>query len=165
MSADYRFGWRDLQLKSDTVFDTRPVFCGAGIEGLLLPRRGSLDYQDGRWLATLQDLDFTCLLPETRWLHRVEVGFLSHHRSGIVFPERLELYLGEDETSLTLADTLVLPCRPAEREICRQDLGFCPDRAARCVRVVARRYPRMPGWCCYKGVSDVFTLADCLILS
>ena len=44
-------------------------------------------------------------------------------------------------------------------------LGFCPDRAARCVRVVARRYPRMPGWCCYKGVSDVFTLADCLILS
>lgn len=165
VSADYRFGWRDLQLKSDTVFDTRPVFCGAGIEGLLLPRRGSLDYQDGRWLATLQDLDFTCLLPETRWLHRVEVGFLSHHRSGIVFPERLELYLGEDETSLTLADTLVLPCRPAEREICRQDLGFRPDRAARCVRVVARRYPRMPGWCCYKGVPDVFTLADCLILS
>lgn len=163
--ADYRFGWRDLRLKSGTVFDTRPVFCRVGIDGLLLPQRGSLDYQDGRWLATLQDLDFTCLLPEERMLHTVEVGFLSHHRSGIVFPERLELYLGDDESSLTLADTLVLPCRPAEQEICRRDIGFHPGRPARCVRVVARRYERMPGWCCYKGVPDVFTLADSLILN
>lgn len=164
-SASYRFGWRDVQLKSTTVFDPRPVFCQAGIEGMLLPERGSLDYQDGRWLATLQDLVVTCLLPQARCLHTVTLGFLSHHRSGIIFPERIELYLGDDEASLTLADTMVLPCAPAEQEICRKDFGFHPNRSARCVRVVARRYARMPDWCCYKGVPDVFTLADCLILN
>ena len=163
--ADYRFGWRDIRLTSETLFDTRPVFCQEGIEALLSPRRGSLDYQDGRWLATLQDLVLTCLLPEERFLHTVELGFLSHHRSGIVFPELLELYLGEDEKSLELTDILRLPCQPAEREICRKDLGFHPCRSARCVKVVARRYDRMPGWCCYKGVPDVFTLADSLILN
>ena len=163
-TAEYRFGWQDVTLTSPTVFDTRPVFCGGGVEALLRPERGSLDYQDGRWLATLQDLDVICRLPEERTIHQVALGFLSHHRSGIVFPERLELYLGEDEASLTLADTLELPCRPAPREICRGVFGFTPDRKARCLRIVARRYARMPGWCCYKGVPDVFTLADCLVI-
>lgn len=64
------------------------------MKALLRPERGSLDYQDGRWLATLQDLDVICRLPEERTIHQVALGFLSHHRSGIVFPERLELYLG-----------------------------------------------------------------------
>ena len=67
----YRFSYQDLSLKSDTVFDGRPIFCQEGIRGLLLPRRGSLDYQDGRWLATLQDLDFTCTLPEERFVETV----------------------------------------------------------------------------------------------
>ena len=162
--AEYRFGWQDVQLQSPTVFDTRPVFCGRGAAALLDPRRGSLDYQDGRWLATLQDLDITATLPQPRMLHTVELGFLSHHRSGIIFPQRLELYLGDDPDHLALACTLDLPEGPAAREIWRQDFGFRPGCTARCVRVVARRYARMPGWCCYKGVPDVFTLADCLIL-
>ena len=162
--AEYRFGWQDVQLQSPTVFDTRPVFCGRGAAALLEPRRGSLDYQDGRWLATLQDLDITATLPQPRMLHTVELGFLSHHRSGIIFPQRLELYLGDDPDHLALACTLDLPEGPAAREIWRQDFGFRPGCTARCVRVVARRYARMPGWCCYKGVPDVFTLADCLIL-
>ena len=164
VTAEYRFGWKDVTLTSPTVFDRRPVFCGGGAAALLWPQRGSLDYQDGRWLATLQDLDVTCRLPQQRLIRQVALGFLSHHRSGIIFPRQLELYLGPDEQNLTLADTLELPCRPAEREICRGIFGFTPNRAARCVRIVARRYDRMPGWCCYKGVPDVFTLADCLIL-
>ena len=88
-------------------------------------------------------------------LHTVELGFLSHHRSGIIFPQRLELYLGDDPGHLALACTLDLPEGPAAREIWRQDFGFRPGCTARCVRVVARRYARMPGWCCYKGVPDV----------
>lgn len=163
-SACYRFGFDDLSLKSDTVFDGRPTFCRDGIRGLLLPERGSLDYQDGRWLATLQDLDFVCTLPEERFLETVEVGFLSHHRSGIVYPDYLELYLGDDENSLALSDTLRLPCRPAQREICRADFGFHPRKKARCLRFVAHRYPLMPQWCCYKGTPGVFMLADRLIV-
>ena len=163
--AEYRFGWKDLQLQSPTVFDTRPVFCPRGAAALLEERRGSLDYQDGRWLATLGDLDVTFCLPQPRLLHTVALGFLSHHRSGIVFPARLELYLGDAPDALTLADTLELPCRPAAREICRQDFGFAPGRTARCGRIVARRWPVMPDWCCYRGAADVFTLSDCLIVN
>ena len=162
--ARYRFSYDDLSLRSATVFDNRPVFCGKGIDGLLLPARGSLDYQDGRWLATLQDLDFLCTFSEERFLHRVEVGFLSHHRSGIVFPASLELYLGEEENSLVPAGVLQLPCCPAPKEIWKQDFGFSPDRKARCLRFVARRYPLMPQWCCYKGTPGVFLLADRLIV-
>lgn len=155
----------DLSLQSTTCFDCRPVFCPDGIRGLLNPLRGSLDYQDGRWLATREDLDFICLLPEERLLRTVGTGFLSHHRSGIVYPDFVELYLGADADSLTLFAVQQLPCGPAAREIARRDICFHPDVPARCLRFVAHRHRLMPQWCCYKGSPDVFLLADCLILN
>ncbi len=164
-AAHYRFGWKDILLKSATVFDGRPVFCGGGIDGLLQQQRGSLDYQDGHYLATLEDLDVICLLPEERLIHTIEIGFLSHHRSGIVYPESVELYLGDSEDTLRLVAQHTLPYGPAEREIAKQDIGFHPNARARCLRFVARRYAVMPQWCCYKGVPDVFLLMDNLIIN
>ena len=46
----------------------------------------------GQWLGTLQDLDVTAILPEVREIESIGLGFFSHHRSGIVFPEYIETY-------------------------------------------------------------------------
>ena len=63
---------------------------------LLSAQRGSLDYLDGRWRGTLEDLDLRIRLPERREIRSISLGFLSHHRSGIVYPQWVELAVGPD---------------------------------------------------------------------
>lgn len=163
--ADYRFGLQGIRLTSDTLFDPRPVFAGKGIEDLLNPLRGSLDYLDGRWRGTLQDLDIWGELPAAVPVEAITIGFLSHHRSGIVFPESLRLYTGMDRESLALTARLELPCEPCAREIARQDFSLPVGQTIKAFRLVAHRYERMPQWCCYRGAENVFTMADNIIVT
>lgn len=162
--ARYRFVLTEMELQSHTRFDPRAVFSRGGIRGLLAPRRGSCDYLCGEWLGTLQDLDVTAVLPHPREIESIGLGFLSHHRSGIVFPEYIELFTGPDAANLTLKVTLRLPCAPCEREIVKKDFVFPVGETLGSFRVVAHRYARMPAWCAYKGVPDVFTMADTLLV-
>lgn len=162
--ARYRFVLTEMELQSHTRFDPRAVFSRGGIRGLLAPRRGSCDYLCGEWLGTLQDLDVTAVLPHPREIESIGLGFLSHHRSGIVFPEYIELFTGPDAANLTLKATLRLPCAPCEREIVKKDFVFPVGETLGSFRVVAHRYARMPAWCAYKGVPDVFTMADTLLV-
>lgn len=162
--ACYRFVLMEMELQSPTCFDPRAVFSRGGIRGLLAPQRGSCDYLCGEWLGTLQDLDVTAVLPQPREIESIGLGFLSHHRSGIVFPEYIELFTGPDAAHLTLKDTLRLPCTPCEREIVKQDFVFPVGERVGSFRVVAHRYAKMPAWCAYKGVPDVFTMADTLLV-
>lgn len=162
---EYRFSIQGIRLTSSTIFDRRPVFGGKGIEDLLDPKRGSLDYLDGRWRGTLQDLEICGHLPEQRAVAAVTVGFLSHHRSGIIYPESIELFTGADENSLSLTAQVTLPCGPCAREIARQDVSLPVHRRIGYFRLVAHRYARMPQWCCYRGSAGVFTMADNVILT
>ena len=162
--CSYHFGWKDVKLESNTEFDLRHFFDCGGISGLLKEKRGTCNWQDGCWLATLENLDFICTLPEERLISTVLVGFLTSHRAGIIYPEKLELYLGEDAQHLKLFDVLTLPEGPAKAEIERADFGFYPNVRAKCLRFVAKRYALMPQWCCYKGSPGIFTLADNLII-
>ncbi len=163
-TVTYRFSWKDLHLESNTTFDWRPFFDGRGISGLLKEERGDGDWQCGNWIATLENLDFICELPEERLISTVEVGFLTSHRAGIIYPELLELYVGEDKDHLELYDVLRLPEGSAAAEIECKDWGFAPNVRAKCIRFVAKRYDIMPQWACYKGTTGVFTMADCLII-
>jgi len=162
---EYRFGIQGISLTSGTVFDPRPVFRGNGIEDLLDSRRGSLDYLDGRWRGTLQDLEICGQLPEPAAVGMVTVGFLSHHRSGIIYPESIQLFTGLDREHLSLTSEITLPCQPCAREIARQDVSLPVHQTIGYFRLVAHRYERMPQWCCYRGSPGVFTMADNVILS
>ena len=162
--AHYRFTLTEMKLQSPTRFDPRAVFSAGGINGLLDPRRGSCDYLCGQWLGTLENLDVTATLPAEREIESIGTGFLSHHRSGIVFPEYIELFTGPDADHLTLKATMHLPCEPCEREIEKKDFIFPVNESLGCFRVLAHRYARMPQWCTYKGVPDVFTMADTLLV-
>lgn len=162
--ASYRFGLEELELESPTVLDARPVFCGGGAADLLLPLRGSLDYLDGRWRGTLQDWDLRAKLPEPRRVASVSLGFLSHHRSGIVYPQWVELYTGPDPDHLRLHSRITLPCAPAAREIAKEDVTFQVFETLGAFRILAHRYETMPQWCCYRGAEHVFLMADRLIV-
>ena len=158
-------GWKDVKLFSDTTFDLRPVFDCSGIMGLLKETKGSTDWQDEHWLATGENFDVACVLPEERLVNSIMMGFLTNHRSGIIFPEELELYIGDTPDHLELFETIRLPEGPAKKEIERQEFGFRPEVRMKCFRFVAKRYALMPQWCCYKGTPGVYTLADCLMIS
>ena len=158
-------GWKDVQLQSDITFDLRPVFDCSGIMGLLKETKGSTDWQDEHWLATGGHFDVTCVLPEERLISNIAMGFLTNHRAGIIFPEALELYIGEDPEHLELFEMKRLPEGPAEKEIQRSEFVFAPNVRTKCFRFVAKRYALMPQWCCYKGITGVYTLADCLMIS
>jgi len=160
----YRFGLKDLQLESPTELDRREVFFGNGIGDLLAPPRGSLDYLDGVWRGTLQNVDVTCTLDRPRTIASVSMGFLSHHRSGIVYPEEAALYAGPDKDHLELVERMVLPLGPGVREIEKQDITFSLGREIGAFRYVAKRYARMPQWCAYRGTPTVFTMTDNLIV-
>lgn len=165
VSSEYRFGIPGILLVSDTEFDPRSVFRGNGVMDLLEPRRGSLDYLDGRWRGTLQDLEIRGQLPSRMPVGTITVGFLSHHRAGVIYPQSLQLYIGPDGEHLEFATEIKIPCEPCDREIARQDFSLPVHRAIGAFRLVARRYPKMPGWCCYKGSATVFTMADNIIVS
>ncbi len=163
--AEYRFCLTELALESSTELDWRPVFHGKGLEDLLGGKRGTLDYLDGTWRGTLQDIDVTCTLEEPREVKSIAMGFLSHHRSGIVYPESVALYVGADKDSLALASVLEMPRGPGEREIEKMDAVFALGQPIGAFRIVARRYERMPQWCAYRGTATVFTMADSLMVT
>lgn len=165
VSSEYRFTIPGLVLTSSTRFDPRPVFRGKGIADFLEPLRGSLDYLDGRWRGTLQDLEICGQLPDLMPVEQITVGFLSHHRSGIIYPEYLELYTGSDAEHLTFTAKLEIPCKPCPREIARQDFSLPVQRSIGAFRFVAHRYAKMPQWCCYRGSTGVFTMADNVIVT
>lgn len=164
-SAEYRFGIQGIRLTSNTHFDPRPVFCGNGIADLLEPRRGSLDYLDGRWRGTLENLEICGQLPGIMPVEQITVGFLSHHRAGIIYPEYLELYTGPDAEHLSFTAKLEIPCQPCAREIAMQDFSLPVRGNIGAFRFVAHRYTKMPQWCCYKGSTGIFTMADNIIVS
>lgn len=163
--GEYRFCRKDLTLESPTILDGRPVFHGKGITDLLSGRRGTLDYLDGTWRGSLQDIDVTCTLKEPGRIASIAMGFLSHHRSGIVYPQAVELYIGPDREHLTFFAVTELPCGPGKREIEKQDIGFAVHEKIGAFRMVARRYARMPQWCAYRGTTTVFTMADSLLVT
>ena len=165
MVAEYRFSLKNMTLTSPTEFDWRPVFHGNGVEDLLLPLRGTTDYLDGRWRGSLQDIDVTARFEQPQAIQSVAMGFLSHHRSGLVYPEKVELYTGPDAEHLTLKQTFCLPYGPCAREIVRGDVELEVNETVGAFRIVARRYERMPQWCTYRGTTSVFTMADCLIVT
>ena len=162
--GEYRFCLTDMALESPTVLDGRPVFYGGGMADLLGGCRGTLDYLDGAWRGSLQDWDVTCTLREPQTVAAIGMGFLSHHRSGIVYPESVELYVGEDKEHLQLVECRELPCQPGQREIEKQDILFAVHRKIGAFRILARRYEKMPQWCTYRGTTTVFTMADSLLV-
>ena len=97
-------------------------------------------------------------------IESVRMGFLSHHRSGIVFPASVELYIGADREHLKHRETISMPDGPGEHEIERLDAIFRLNETIGAFRIVARRHERMPQWCTYRGTPTVFTMADCLIV-
>ena len=162
--VEYRFALKDMTLESPTRLDTRAVFFGNGMTDLLKETRATCDYLDGQWRGTLDDIDVTCVFPQPRDIASIRMGFLTHHRSGIVYPESMELYVGPDKEHLTLFGTLRLPEGPEDREIFKRDLGFDVHASVGAFRIVARRYARMPQWCTYRGTPTVFTMTDALIV-
>ena len=159
----YRFSRKDLRITSPTSLDSRPVFGGNGLTDLLRPLRGTTDYLDHCWRGSLEDIDVTAEF-EPGFIESVAMGFLSHHRSGIVFPRTVELYTGPDKDHLELKEIVTMPDGPGAREIERLDAAFAVNERIGAIRVVARRHERMPQWCTYRGTTTVFTMCDCLIV-
>ena len=162
--AIYTFAWKDIVLESPTILDKRKIFFGNGMTDLLESKRGSLDYLDGKWRGTLDNIEVIATLPKEMQIQTISMGFLSHHRSGIVYPECAELYIGSDKEHLILYQTIQLPNSPCEREIAKTDIVFPVNKKISAFRFVAKRYKLMPEWCFYHGTPNVFMMTDNLII-
>lgn len=157
--AVYRFCLTDMVLESPSKLDWRPVFCGNGLTDLLGGLRGTTDYLDFAWRGGLEGFDITCTLPEETAIASIGMGFITNHRSGVVYPESLTLYIDDRE-----GETMTLPNSRGPREIMLQDFVFEVHRSVKKFRIVAKRFDRMPDWCTYHGTDKVFTMADKLLV-
>lgn len=162
--AEYRFSRKDLTVTGPDVLDPRPVFRDGGLSGLLKTVRGSLDYLDGRWLGTSGELDLSCRLACREGIASLGLGCLSHHRSGVVYPRALTLYVGDTLESLSFFTELEIPSAPGAREIETRDFLIPVHREIGAFRLIVRRWEKMPGWCFYRGAETVFTMADNLLV-
>lgn len=160
----YQFALKDMVLESPVTFDKREALGGNGVKDLLQNARGSLDYFDGKWRATLDNLEVTGELSSKIMITSIGIGFLTNHRCGIIYPEYVELYTGEDKEHLTLSKVIQMPKGLQEREIMKKDAVFEVKETIGAFRIVAHRYELMPSWCFYRGVPNVFTFADNVIV-
>lgn len=158
------FGLPVERIESSTKFDARKVFNKNGAWDLLDGFRGSLDYQDGRWLGTLEDLDVVLKLPQEQTVKHVRIGFISHHRSGIIYPDYVELYAGNTKEDMVLADRVNIANEPGRRQIERQDIVFDTAISAQYLRIFAHNLRIQPDWACYHGMPGVFLMADSIII-
>ncbi len=162
--ASYCFCLKEMTLDSITVLDKRPVFHGNGLSDLLGEKRAAPDFIDGTWRGTLGDFDLTCTLAQPRKIAAISMGFLSHHRGGIVYPDRAELWTGEDPEHLRFLKEVSFPQGPCAREIEIHDLVIPVHETIGAFRLITHRHSRMPQWCAYRGTETVFTMADKLMV-
>lgn len=158
------FGIEAEAIESANAFDPRRVFNRNGAYDLLDGRRGSLDYQDGRWLGTQHDLDVTLTLDRAQEIESVRIGFLSHHRSGILYPGKVCVWAGTDRDGMELVSEETLDIRTKEHEIERRDVCLKVGREARFIRIVAENVNIQPDWACYHGTKGAFMMADQVII-
>ena len=157
--AKYQFCLTDMVLESDTKLDWRPVFSGNGLTDLLGGLRGTTDYLDFAWRGGLEGFDITCTLPEETDVATIGMGFLTNHRSGVVYPESLTLWVNDGEPM-----TMQVRNYRGPREIMQEDFLFPVHRKVKKFRILAKRFDRMPDWCTYHGTDKVFTMADKLLV-
>lgn len=155
----YRFCLTDMVLQSDTKLDWRPVFSGNGLTDLLGGLRGTTDYLDFAWRGGLEGFDITCTLPEEIAVASIGMGFITNHRSGVVYPESVTLYVDQEEPQ-----TITVRNARGPREIMLEDVVFEVHKKVRSFRIVVKRHDRMPDWCTYHGTDRVFTMADKLLV-
>ncbi|HEY4537337.1 MAG TPA: chitobiase/beta-hexosaminidase C-terminal domain-containing protein [Erysipelothrix sp.] len=161
VTQQYDFAIKNVKLTTKTHFDAREIFNRNGIEDLLVAQRGSLDYIDGYWLGTTENIVFNIDFKETTYVDDLSFGFLSAHRSGIVFPKAIEVYCDGDKSS---KKQLTLPNNKQEREIVKKDFAIAIEKEVKQIAVKIIRHQRMPSWCIYKGDTNVFTMMDNLII-
>ena len=155
----YRFCLTDMVLESDTKLDWRPVFSGKGLTDLLGGLRGTTDYLDFAWRGGLEDIDITCILQQETAIASIGMGFITNHRSGVVYPESLTLYVDDEAPR-----TMTIRNARGPREIMTGDFFFEVHAKVKKFRIVAKRFARMPEWCTYHGTDKVFTMADKLMV-
>lgn len=159
------FAEKISEITSDTVFDKRPIFNKEGVNGLINKYRGTRDYQDTNWLGTLEDLDVTLSLSSAKNLNKLTVGFISNHRTGVIFPKEVSVYLGNSKNDMKLYKTIKIENKRPKREIETKDVVFGLDsNKAKFIRLIAKNYKIGPDWACYKGLPGVFLFTDSIII-
>lgn len=159
-----RYTHKNMTIAGPDTLDPRPVFHGNGLADLLQDTRGSLDYLDGHWRGTVGKLDVRCTFTHRVRIAAVGLGCLSHHRSGVVYPRAMTLYVGDDPERLEFFAELEIPSQPGVREIEKKDFLIPVHREIGAFRLVTHRWDKMPSWCFYHGAENVFTMADNLLV-
>ena len=164
VSSSVYFTQKIKNISSPTKFDKREIFNRNGVLDLLDNHRGSLDYQDNNWLGTLEDLDFTVELEDISHISKITIGFLSAHRTGLIYPKEVTIFTGNDVDNLKEQQTISIPNEPTKREVEKKDIIFDTNVDCKFIRVLAKNYIIQPYWCCYKGLPGAFLFTDSIII-
>ena len=151
-------------LEDNTVWDPRKLLNHDGAKDLLREGRGSLDYQDGNWLGTTEDIEVLFELQKKQRVKQVHIGFLSNHRSGILFPKEVTICSGVEKDNLTCLQTVILPNQRGEHEIEQLEVNVEVEKEVQFIRVHAKNHERFPNWCMYRGEPGVFLMVDRVIV-
>jgi hypothetical protein len=154
-------GWMDskmatfplmkLGIKPDRIIlETKPHPKHSGkLDSTLVDgKAGSLNREDKEYLGFVnRDHQVLFQLDEPKKLSQLTVSFLEDVENGVLAPEYVEVWGGDDKSNLTILGRVVsvLPQdeRPAAKDIIR--INF-PEQSVRFVRLKAKNVGKLPAW-------------------
>ena len=120
---------------------------GTGVSTIIDGKRGSMDFQDQRWLGfNGDDVVVTLDLGEKKTVHEVSIGFLQQQGSWIFLPEGVKFLVSADGASWKLAADLDNPIVQSGRVFVKDFSCQVNGLQARFIKLVATNVGICPSW-------------------
>lgn len=139
-----------------------PQYHAGGNEGLIDGINGSTNWRKGDWQG-YQGQDFEAIvdLQEAKVITALHSNYLQDSRSWILMPTKVEYYTSTDNVNFILAGTIENTLDPKESENKIKDfvIRLKNPVKARYVKVIARKFGKLPEW--HQGFGgDAFIFID-----
>ncbi len=122
-------------------------YSGTGTSTIIDGRRGSLDFQDKRWLGfNGDDVVVTLDLGEHKTVHEVSIGFLQQQGSWIFLPKEIKILASTDSVSWKIVGNLDNPLAQSERVFVKDFSFKTSGIPCRFVRFIATNIGTCPSW-------------------
>ena len=126
-----------------------PQYHAGGKEGLLDGIYGSENWRKGDWQG-YQGQDFEAIvdLQEVKSVNNFSATFLQDSRSWILMPTQVDYYTSSDNVNFALAGSVSNDIDPKETENKIKNFSFQASKEikARYVKVIAKKFGRLPDW-------------------
>jgi alpha-L-fucosidase len=121
---------------------------------LLDKARGSINFNDGRWLGfEKEDFEVIVDLESKKEVKQLSIGCLQDQNYWIFFPDQVDFFLSDDGVIFKLIQSIKTTASDPVETILIKDFSYEPmDLKTRYIKIIAKNIGHCPPW--HKGAGD-----------